>query len=379
MGLFSDLRRDAELPGARTQARTMPRAPRSTTTWDTGRTTVQAQPRSVILIVKHLRPTILFHLLVHMYAMKSFVNGSAFLPLRRCLFAGILLLPTGLAWGQQMAVTFDDLPVHGALPPGMTRLEIAQSILATLKRERMPPVYGFINGGRGEDDPSSLSVLQNWRGAGQPLGNHTWAHLDLNKESAEEFGAEVLKNEPLLESLMKTADWHWLRYPFLHEGDTVEKRRAVRAWAFANGYKIAEVSMDFEDYLWNEPYARCMAKHDDASIQKLHDTYLAVAVQYYDVSRELSKLVYGRDVKYVLLMHVGAFDARMLPELLELYRAKGVRFISLPEANLDPAYRDDPDIGEASGGTLLELMMQKKQLKFPPNSKPYKELEAMCR
>ena len=156
-------------------------------------------------------------------------------------------------------------------------------------------------------------------------------------------------------------------------------RRAARAWLFAHRYKIAEVSMDFEDYLWNEPYARCMANHNDASIQKLHDSYLAVADQYYGVFRELSQLVYGRDVKYVLLMHVGAFDSRMLPELLALYRAKGLRFISLSDAMSDPAYQDDPDIGEPSGGTFLELMMQKKKIKFPPNTKPYKELEAMCR
>jgi peptidoglycan-N-acetylglucosamine deacetylase len=298
---------------------------------------------------------------------------------RGFVLAVSLILSTGLARSQQMAVTFDDLPVHGALPAGMTRLEIAQSILATLKREKMPAVYGFINGGRGEEDPSSLSVLKTWRAAGQPLGNHTWAHLDLNKESPEEFGAEVLRDEPLLLSLMGKGDWHWFRYPFLHEGETVEKRRAVRAWLFAHGYKIAEVSMDFEDYLWNEPYARCVAKHDEASIAKLHDSYLAVADQYYGVFRELSQLVYGRDVKYVLLMHVGAFDARMLPELLALYRARGVRFISLPDAMSDRVYQDDPDIGEASGGTSLELMMQKKRIKFPSNTKPYKQLEAMCR
>ncbi|HEY6621647.1 MAG TPA: polysaccharide deacetylase family protein [Steroidobacteraceae bacterium] len=293
--------------------------------------------------------------------------------------AGWLLLCTGVACGQQMAVTFDDLPVHGPLPPGMTRLEIAQSILETLKREKLPPVYGFINGGRGAEDPDSLSFLQAWRKAGQPLGNHTWAHLDLNKESPEEFGAEVLRNEPLLKRLMGKEDWHWLRFPFLHEGDTLEKRRAVRAWLFAHRYKIAEVSMDFEDYLWNEPYARCMAKHDEASIQQLHDSYLAVADQYYGVFRELSQLLYGRNVQYVLLMHVGAFDARMLPELLALYRAKGVRFISLPDALSDPAYQDDPDIGEPTGGTFLELMMQKKKIQFPANAKPYKQLELMCR
>lgn len=303
------------------------------------------------------------------------------LMLVKCLHVPAWLLAFSVvpAWGQQMAVTFDDLPAHGALPPGNTRLEIAQSILKTLKREKLPPVYGFINGGRGEKDPNSLSVLKAWRAARQPLGNHTWAHLDLNKESAEEFEAEVSRNEPLLKELMGKEDWHWLRYPFLHEGDTVEKRRAVRRWLFAHGYKIAEVSMDFEDYLWNEPYSRCVAKGNEKSIQRLHDSYLAVADQYYGVFRELSHIVYGRDVKYVLLMHVGAFDARMLPELLKLYRAKGVQFISLQQAMSDPSYQDDPDIGEPMGGTFLELMMQRNKIKFPDNSKPYKELEAMCR
>jgi peptidoglycan/xylan/chitin deacetylase (PgdA/CDA1 family) len=295
------------------------------------------------------------------------------------LLAWLLAFAAAPVRAQQMAITFDDLPVHGALPPDVTRLEIAQSILETLRRQQLPPVYGFINGGRGQEEPGSLSVLSAWRSAGQPLANHTWMHLDLNKESPEEFATQVLKNEPLLKSLMGKEDWHWLRYPYLHEGDTVEKRRAVRAWLFAHRYKIAEVSMDFEDYLWNEPYARCMAMRDEASIAKLHDSYLAVADQYYGVFRELSRLIYGRDVKYVLLMHVGAFDARMLPELLDLYRKKGVKFISLQEASSDPAYRDDPDIGEATGGAFLELMMQKKKIAFASNSKPYKELDAMCR
>ena len=297
----------------------------------------------------------------------------------RPVFAALLLFSAHLACAQQMAITFDDLPVHGAMPSGMTRLEITQSILATLRREKLPPVYGFINAKKVQDDPSTLAALQAWRAAGQPLGNHTWAHLDLDKETPDEFASEVSRNEPLLKTLMGKGDWHWLRYPFLREGDTLEKRRAVRAWLFAHGYKIAQVNMDFEDYLWNEPYARCMDKHDEASIQKLHDSYLAVAEQYYGVFRQSSQMVYGRDVKYVLLMHVGAFDARMLPELLALYRGKGVSFISLQDAMSDPSYRDDPDIGDATGGAFLELMLEKKNLKFPGTSKPYKELAAMCR
>lgn len=63
--------------------------------------------------------------------------------MRSSILAVSMIFSAALAWGQQMAVTFDDLPAHGALPAGMTRLEIAQAILATLKREKMPPVYGF--------------------------------------------------------------------------------------------------------------------------------------------------------------------------------------------------------------------------------------------
>jgi peptidoglycan-N-acetylglucosamine deacetylase len=299
--------------------------------------------------------------------------------MNRFFLAGLLLFSAALAHGQQMAITFDDLPAHGEKPIGTTRLEIVQSILATLKRERLPPAYGFINGKRPEEDASSPAVLEAWRAAGQPLGNHTWAHGDFDKETPEEFEANVAKLEPVLKRLMGDEDWHWFRYPYLHEGDTVSKRRAVRAWLAAHGYKIAEVSMDFEDYLWNAPYARCMDKHDDASIRSLHDSYLSVADQYYGVFRQLSQMVYGRDVKYVLLMHVGAFDAKMLPELLAMYRSKGVSFISLSSAMSDPAYRDDPDIGEPTGGAFLELTMQKKKLTFPQNTKPYKELDAMCR
>jgi peptidoglycan/xylan/chitin deacetylase (PgdA/CDA1 family) len=299
--------------------------------------------------------------------------------MKRCFALGLLLCSATVAHAQQMAITFDDLPAHGDKPAGTTRLGIAQSILTTLKQQQIPPTYGFINGTRPEADASSPAVLKAWRAAGQPLGNHTWAHQDLNNETPEQFVAEVTRVEPLLKQLMGNEGWHWLRYPFLHEGDTVAKRRAVRTWLAAHRYRIAEVTMDFGDYLWNAPYARCMDKQDDAAIERLHDSYLSAADQSYGVFRRLSQMVYGRDVKYVLLMHVGAFDAKMLPELLALYRSKGVRFVSLPSAISDPAYRDDPDIGAPGGGTLLDLMMQKKKLPAPENSKPVKELDSMCR
>jgi peptidoglycan/xylan/chitin deacetylase (PgdA/CDA1 family) len=278
----------------------------------------------------------------------------------------------------EMAITFDDLPAHGQRPPSVTRLQIAQSILDTLKQQQMPPVYGFINGVRTQEDPVTLGVLKAWRAAGEPLGNHTWSHPDLEGITPAEFEAEVEKNEPLLRQMMAGEDWHWFRYPFLHEGETTEKHREVRAWLKAHGYKVADVSMDFEDYLWNDPYTRCLAKGDAKSIEYLHDSYLATAASYIDTYRTLAHNLYGHDIPYVLLMHVGVFDAHMLPELLALYRIRGFSFISLPQAESDPAYAD-ADFGYAGGGALTEVLTAKQKLKFPPNSKPYKQLDGLCR
>jgi peptidoglycan/xylan/chitin deacetylase (PgdA/CDA1 family) len=280
---------------------------------------------------------------------------------------------------QQIAFTFDDLPSHGNLPPGETRLDVANSILATIHANNFPPVYGFVNGVRTETDPTTVEVLKAWRNAGQPLGSHSWSHMSLNEHTSEEFTADIQKNETLLQSFMPSEDWHWFRYPYLWEGDTLDKRHAVRAYLQQHGYKVAQVTMDFEDYLWNDPYARCMAKHDDASIAWLQQTYLDAADQYFALFRSMSNTLFGRDIPYVLLMHIGAFDAKMLPQLIALYQKHGVTFVSLEQAEKDKAFGEDPDMALKYGGTLIEQMMAAKNLKVPPNSKPSKQLEAICR
>ena len=137
--------------------------------------------------------------------------------------------------------------------------------------------------------------------------------------------------------------------------------------------------MDFEDYLWNEPYARCMTKHDDESLAYLEKSYLDTADEFIGVFRTLSQKLYGHDIPYVLLMHAGAFDAKMLPRLIALFRSKGFEFVTLQQAERDPAYSFDPDIGHPGGGTLQELVAAVKGVNFPDNTKPYKKLDALCR
>jgi peptidoglycan/xylan/chitin deacetylase (PgdA/CDA1 family) len=282
------------------------------------------------------------------------------------------------AHAQQIAITFDDLPVHSALPPGETRMQVAASVLHTLKAANMPPVYGFVNGVHLQSQPKLIEVLDAWQAAGNPLGDHTWSHMDLNKHSLDEFESDVLHNQPLLSKQMGKADWRWLRFPYLSEGDTPEKSAGVRAFLLQHGYQIAGVTMSFNDYAWNAPYARCSAKGDAAAIAQLESSYLSAAASSIDYSRGMSHTLYGRDIPYVLLMHIGAFDARMLPRLLELYRSRGFQFITLPEAEKDEFYRQDTDLTLPPGPDSLENVMRARHLPLPTRQQPPADLQTIC-
>lgn len=279
----------------------------------------------------------------------------------------------------KMAITFDDLPAHGSLPPGTTRLEIATKILAALRGAGMPPTFGFVNGVATEQHAADYAALQAWRAADQPLGNHTWSHMNLNTHSIDELEAEVNHNEPLLKDLMRDADWHWFRFPYLAEGDTAEKRAGIRGFLKQRGYKVAAVTMSFSDYLWTDPYFRCREKGDSKAIQALEDSYLSAADESIEYYRGMSRTLYGKDIPYVLLLHIGALDEEMLPRLLKLYRSRGFTFVTLQEAESDEFYRNSIDLDLPPGIDTLEGAMAEQHLPLPAQASYGPLLDAVCR
>lgn len=279
----------------------------------------------------------------------------------------------------KIAFTFDDLPQHGPLPPNETRLQVINKIISALHEADMPPIYGFVNGQALDAHPDEIGVLQAWHDAGNPLGNHTWSHMNLSQNALEKWETDTTRNEPLLSSLMKNEDWHWLRFPFLAEGETADKKAGARAFLAQRGYKVAGVTMSFGDYMWNEPYARCMAKGDQGAVEQLKSSYLAAAADDARFRRELAKRLFGHDIPYVLLMHVGALDAEMLPRLLEQYRSEGFEFVTLQQAESDPFYRNDIDLTLTVSADMLEQAAGERGIAFPPPTPVTVNLNQICR
>src|SRR5690606_41015013 len=93
--------------------------------------------------------------------------------------------------------------------------------------------------------------------------------------------------------------------------------------------------IDFQDYAYNAPYVRCFEKRDFAAIDALKKNYLARAEERIAASERASQALYGRNIKHVMLLHVGAFQPVMLPYLFELLERRGYEIVTLEEAQRD--------------------------------------------
>lgn len=271
----------------------------------------------------------------------------AALALAACAHAGDAPPKTGF----DIAITVDDLPTHAQLAPGQTRLSVADAHITAFKAHGVPEAYGFVNAVGIEREPGSEAVLDHWRAAGYPLGNHTWSHVNLRSVGVAAFEDEVVRGEPAISERMQGADWHWLRYPFLSAGEGAD-HDAVLAWLKARGYRIADVSMSFSDWAFNDTYARCMAKGDTAAVEQMKKQYMDGV--HAEIVREqaASQKVYGRQIKHVLLTHIGGFSSVMLPEVLQALDDAGAHYVTLSDAESDPAYAETDS--RAGDGSLIE-------------------------
>ena len=137
--------------------------------------------------------------------------------------------------------------------------------------------------------------------------------------------------------------WKVFRYPYLRQGTDVPSRLALRRALVERRYRIAEVTIDFDDWAYNAPYVRCLRRGDTEAIAALEATFFDAAVSQLRWADDTLRRLVGRSVPHVLLLHAGAFDAHVLDRLLTEYEKAGVRWISLDEALADPVYQREPD------------------------------------
>ncbi len=301
--------------------------------------------------------------------------------MRAFILGAVALLAAGSARAADhfdIAITVDDLPAHGSLPQGMTRVGIGQATLAALKAHHVPQAWGFVNAKRLVEEPGSVQMLRDWRAAGYPLGNHTYSHMGLSANTVGAWTADLEEGEPILTDLMAGENFKFLRFPFLDGGNATNHDAAI-AYLQAHGYRIADVSVSFSDWAFTDPYSRCLAKGDTAAIAAMKTRYMDGVRSEIARMKALSQKVYGRVIPQALLTHGGGFSSIMLPQVLDELDKAGAHYVTLEQAESDPAYAETD--ARAGMGTVMERTAGEKGIDISaiPSSPGVGDLDKLCR
>jgi peptidoglycan/xylan/chitin deacetylase (PgdA/CDA1 family) len=265
-----------------------------------------------------------------------------------------------------MAVTIDDLPWIGALRPGESRAEALQRMIDALV-SRDVPAMAFPNCGRvGAGAPT----LRQWLEAGLELGNHTAAHLDLNRAPLQQWLRDVRTCHDMLQGLTG-ADTLWFRYPFLHQGPDAPRQQAALDLLAELGSPIAHVTIDNSDWILAVAYGEAVRAGDEDRAAAVADAFIDHILRATGHYQQVAQRKVGRDVPHVLLLHANLLVADQMGRLLDELGARGFRFISVSEAHRDPVYAL-PDEYTGSDGLSWLYRMQPAT----PEDKAWDDAEA---
>jgi peptidoglycan/xylan/chitin deacetylase (PgdA/CDA1 family) len=279
-----------------------------------------------------------------------------------------------LAWlaplaasAQIIGLTFDD-----GLDPSRERRAAGWNarILRTLEKQHL---HAMVFPSLGHIGSAGMPLIERWAAAGHGVGNHTATHRSLASAdvSLQDFIADVQRADEALRVLPTFVPM--LRFPYLKEGDTLDKRDGMRAWMSEHGYRSAPVSIDTSDWYYNQRYLALQAAGRKEAVRRLQRAYvrhlLARAV-YYDT---LARQVLGRSPAHVLLLHVNAINAAALPAVIEGFRAKGWHFVAARTAFEDPLYRMQPDTLPAGESIIWAVAKQRgvEGLRYPAEDASY--------
>lgn len=244
---------------------------------------------------------------------------------------------------RRIAVTFDDLP--STTRRGMSCDEDAvlarnERLLAHLERYAIPAV-GFVNEGHPCGRTGALEqVLRRWLEEGHILGNHTYAHTDLNTVSLAAYIADIERGERITKRLLaeRGERLRYFRHPLLRAGPDSARWHGLRAYLDTSGYTVAPVTIDNQEWVFEAVYRQAEMRGDEATrarVAEAYVPYLSAVVEHFEA---WSAQVVGYEPPQILLLHANMINADHFGAVAAMLHDRGYTFISLDEALADPAY-----------------------------------------
>ena len=299
------------------------------------------------------------------------------------LVASLILSPSADAAARpgEVALTFDDLPALTILPDQRYVDYLNATILRDLRRHHIPAI-GFVNEGKIYDleKDHQIANLERWLDAGMELGNHTYSHPSLNELGAGAYIEDIVRGERITKGLLAShkEQMRYFRPPYLETGKTLETKNKVLNWLGSHGYQLAPVTIDADDWEFAEPYDDAIARRDKAAQRRIRAQYLSFTSSRIGWAQASARILFGRDIAQIMLLHCTRLNADALDDVLKILRRAHLKPVSLARALEDPVYRQPDKYVGPDGIDWLERWADARHKDLPDagNEDPPRDIQA---
>ncbi len=268
------------------------------------------------------------------------------------------------------SITMDDFHWNNAVK--LTAVARHESILSTLRMQSHQSALFVV--GRNIDSAEGKELLTTWDKSGHMIGNHSYSHRSYNAEpNVAAYQQDILRAEALLKEFPRFKKY--FRFPMLKEGETVEKRDAMRSFFVEHGYRNGHVTIDNSDWAIDQRLTARLKKDPAADVKPYRDFYLEhmwARAEYYD---SLARRVVGRPIKHTLLMHFNLLNGLFLGDLIDMFKRKNWQLIDAEEAFKDRVFASNPKVVPAGESLVWSLAKEKrkiaKSLRYPAEDAAY--------
>jgi peptidoglycan/xylan/chitin deacetylase (PgdA/CDA1 family) len=270
------------------------------------------------------------------------------------LLLAILLSATPL---RPVLITVDDLPLTGPMrnASDSEKSKLHDGMLAALKKHQIQAL-AFVTWNN--LTVADEALLQRWVAAGHELGNHSSTHLNYNKTDIAAYWDDVEKARVQLARLGKV---RFFRFPFLREGDTIEKLRAGRAYLQKSGQRNVGVTIDNQDWSFEERLAAAKTETEKRLLHEDYQAALRVAVRLHEARGDD---LLGRQSPQILLLHAGAMGAAEWDALFQWLEETGHRFATADEVLADPVFSLPHEYVARYGSGIFDRLLDKEDREY---------------
>lgn len=283
-----------------------------------------------------------------------------------------LLILSASGYSQKMiSITIDDPQTE--YTPLLSWKERNDRILNALQINDLKAVL-FVCGKRVDSD-EGRKLLNAWDRNYHRIANHSYSHFYFhsNKQTLQSFQNDFLKGDTIIQSYRNYTKL--FRFPYLKEGNSIEKRDGFRNFLQEHHYQNGYVTVDASDWYVDQRLRDSLTKNPNVDLTGYKEFYIHHILDRADYYDSLAREHVNRPIFHTLLLHHNLINALFLDALIERLKQNGWTLIDADSAYTDSIYSLNPDI-IPSGESLVWAIAKSRgatDLRYPAEDGVYEK------